>query len=65
MDQTLHRVETKESEEIKRTIIQKMARRHNKEGGNHLEQKSNRQSSVEGIDGRLHPAVDGQNVYER
>ena len=35
MDQTLHRVATKEREEIKRTTKQKMARRHNREGGNH------------------------------
>ena len=33
MDQTLHGVATKEREEIKRTTMQKMARRHNKEGG--------------------------------
>ena len=31
--QTLHRVATKEREEIKRTTQQKMARRQNKEGG--------------------------------
>ena len=43
MDQTLHRVATKEREEIKRTTKQKMARQHNKEGGKHLEQESNRQ----------------------
>ena len=42
MDQTLHRVATKEREEIKRTTKLKMARRHNKEGGDHLEQESNR-----------------------
>ena len=42
VDQTLHRVVTKEREEIKRTTKQKMARRHNKEGGNHLEQERNR-----------------------
>ena len=39
-DQTLLRVATKEKEEIKGTINQKMARRHNKEGGSHLEQES-------------------------
>ena len=33
----MHRVATKEREEIKRTTKQKMARRHNKEGGNHLD----------------------------
>ena len=32
-DQTLHRVATKDREEIKRTTKQKMARRHNREGG--------------------------------
>ena len=31
--QTLHRVAAKEREEIKRTTKQKMARRHNREGG--------------------------------
>ena len=35
-------VATKEREEIKRTTKQKMARRHNKEGGNHLKQERNR-----------------------
>ena len=42
VDETLHRVVTNEREEIKRTTKQKMARQHNKEGGNHLEQESNR-----------------------
>ena len=65
MDQTLHRVATSEREEIKRTTKQKMARRQNKEGGNHLEQESKRQKTVEDIDGGLHPAVDGQNQGER
>ena len=46
VDQMLHRVASKEREEIKRTIMQKMARRHNKEGGNHLEQESNRQKAL-------------------
>ena len=32
----MHRVAAKEREEIKRTTKQKMARRHNREGGNHL-----------------------------
>ena len=36
-------------EEIKGTIKQKMARRHSKEGGNHLEQESIRQKTMEGI----------------
>ena len=42
-----------------------MARRHNKEGGNHLDQESNRQKTVEDIYGGLHPAVDGQSLGER
>ena len=42
-----------------------MARRHSKEGGNHLEQESNRQRSMEDIDGGLHPAVDGQSLAEK
>ena len=65
MDQKLHRVATKESEEIKRATMQKMAGRQNKEGGNRLEQESNRQKTMEGIDGVLHPAVDGQSLGER
>ena len=50
--------------------MQKMARRQNKEGGggggggNHLEQESNRQKTMEDIDGGLHPAVDGQSLSE-
>ena len=64
MDQTLHRVPTKEREEIKGTTKQKMARRHNREGGNPLEQKSNRQKAMEDIDGGLHPSVDGQSLGE-
>ena len=58
-------VATEEREEIKRTTKQKMARRHTKEGGNHLEQERNRQRTMEGIDGGLHPAVDGQSLGER
>ena len=65
MDQMLHRLVTKEREEIKWTTKQKTARRHNKEGGNHLEQESNRQKTMEDIDGGLHPAVDGQSLDER
>ena len=42
VDQTLHRVATKERVEIKRTTEQKTAGRLNNEGGNHLEQESNR-----------------------
>ena len=65
MDQTLHRMATKEREEIKRMTTQKMARRHNKERGNHLDQESIRQTTIEGSDGGLHPAVDGQSLDER
>ena len=64
VDQTLHTVAAKEREEIKGTIKQKMAKRHNKEGGNHLKQESNRQKAMEDIDGGLHPAVDGQSLGE-
>ena len=65
MDQTLHAMATKEREEIKGTTKWKMARRHSKEGGDHLEQESNRQRTMEGIGGGLHPAVDGQSLGER
>ena len=65
MDQTLHRVATKEREEIKGTTKQKMARRHNREGGNHLDQKRDRQRKVEDNGGGLHPAADGQSLGER
>ena len=65
MDKTLHRVATKERDEIKRTTKQKMARRHYKKGGNHLDQESNRQKAMEDIDGGLHPAVDEQSLDER
>ena len=64
VDQTQHRVATKEREEIKGTTKQRMARQHNKEGGNHLEQESNRQRTTEGIDGGLHPAVHEQSLGE-
>ena len=65
MDQPLHRVATKEKEEIKGATKQKMARRHSKEAGNLLEQKSVRQMTTEGIDGGLHPAVDGQSLKKK
>ena len=55
----------KEREEIRSTTNQKMARRHNKEGRNHLEQESNRQTTMGDIDGGLHPAADGQSLGER
>ena len=45
--------------------MQKMARRHSKEEGNHLEQEINRQNAAEDIDGGLHPAVDGQSLGEK
>ena len=45
--------------------MQKMARRHIKEGGNRLEQECNRQKDMEDIDGGLHPAVDRQSLGER
>ena len=48
----LHRVATKEREEIKRTTWQTMARRRNKEGGNYLERESNRQRTMEDRDWR-------------
>ena len=65
MDQTPHRLATKEREEIKRTTMQNMARRHNKEGGNHVEQESNRQRATEDIDRGLRPELDGQSLGER
>ena len=55
---------TKGREEIKGTPKQKMARQDDREGGNHLDQESNRQMTMEDIDGRLHPAVDGQSLDE-
>ena len=42
-----------------------MARRHNKEEGNHLDQERNRQKTMEDIDGELHPAVDEQRLAEK
>ena len=65
MDSTLHSVATKEREEIKGPIGQKMARQPGKEGLNNLEQKSNGQKPMQGIDEGLHPAVDGQGLSER
>ena len=44
--------------------LQKMARRHSQEGGNHLDQESNRQTTMEDTDGGLHPAVCGQSLNE-
>ena len=62
VDQTLHRVATKEMEEIKGPTKQKMVRRHSKNRGNHLEQESIRHKRMEGIDEGIHPAVDGQSL---
>ena len=62
VDQTLHRVETKEREEIKSTTKHKMAKRHNKEEGNHLEQESTRQKIMEDTDRGPHPAMEGQSL---
>ena len=61
----MHRVATKEREEIKGTTKLKMARLHSKERRNHLEQESNIQRTLEGTDGGLHPAVDGQSLDKR
>ena len=41
-----------------------MARRHSKEGENRLEQESNRQRTMEGINGALHPASNRQRTME-
>ena len=60
-----NRLSSKEKEEIKRTTKQKMTRRHNKEGGNHLEQENNKHKTMEDIDGGIYPAVDGQNLVKR
>ena len=61
----MHRVATKEREEVERTTKQKMERRHNREGGNRLDEKSNRPTTMEDIDEGLHPAIDGQSLGER
>ena len=65
VDQTLHRVATKEGEEVMGMTKQKMTRQQNKDGRNHLQQESNRQRTMEGIDGGLHPVVDAQSLAER
>ena len=44
---------------------QRMARPHNKEGGNHLEHENNIHKTMEHIDGGLHLALDGQNLGEK
>ena len=56
---------TKEREEMKGTTKQKMASRHSKEGGSHMEQEGIRQKTMFGSDGGQHPAVDGQSLDER
>ena len=58
VDPTLHKVTTKEREEITGMTTQKMARPHSKEGGNHLKQESNRPRTMKDIDGGLHPTVE-------
>ena len=57
----MHRVATKEGEEIKGTTKQKMARQGRREPSGTGKQ----QRTMEGIDGGLHSAVDGQNLGER
>ena len=57
MDQAVHRMATQEREKIRRTTKQTVA-------GNYLEHNSTRQTTLEGIDGRQHPAVDGQRLSE-
>ena len=52
-------VATKKKEQINGTTKQKI-RQHSKEGGIDLEQENITQKTMEGIDGGLHPAVDGQ-----
>ena len=47
MEQTLHIVATYKRADIKGMTKQKMARRHSKEGGSHLEQESIRQQTME------------------
>ena len=62
----MHRIKTNERVKIKGTAHQKMARRHSKEGGNHLKQDTSRQVTMEGTAGAegLHAAVDGQSLSE-
>ena len=66
MDQTLHRVATKERKEIKRTTSRRWQDNiTRKEGTTWNTEESNRQKTMEDIDGGLHPAVDGQSLGER
>ena len=64
LDKVLHGVATKEKENTKRMTKHKLAGWHSKEGGNHLEQDSIRQTTVEGTDRGLHPLVDEQRLSE-
>ena len=50
--------------EIKGTTKKKMERQHCKEEGNHLEQESNKQRTMEGTDGGKRPEMDGQSLGE-
>ena len=54
---------TQEREKIKRMNKRKTARWHGK-GENHLEQDSVRQATIDGTDGGLYIAVDGQGLSE-
>ena len=53
-----------ERAKIKRTTKQKVAGLHSKEGGDQLVRDSTRQTTMEGTDGQLHPAVDGRRLSE-
>ena len=55
---------TQMREKMKKTTKQKATGWQNKGRGNHLEQDSVFQTKMEGIDGGLHPAVDGQHLSE-
>ena len=58
----LHRVATKEREEIKRTTKQKMARQQRRREPPGLGKQQT--GTMEDIDGGLHPAADGQSLDE-
>ena len=64
IDQEVHRIVTKENEQIQRTAKQKVTGWHRKEKGNYPEQDSIGQTTVESTDWGLHPAVDGQRLSE-
>ena len=61
VDQTLHRMTTKERKDIKGTIKQKLARWHIAR----KDETGKRQRTIEGVDGGLHPVVDGQSLGDR